>query len=992
MGIVLLLSNLAVAEVFQWEFVDPANPALGKKKSTTLAPDGAGANLTSVTSLLGRNLTKAYLFQAKMPQYRVRSTILNDAYLAESNLLNLQGDGTTARGADMSRSNLETGRLEGSDLTGAIFVGANLKGATLAYAKLQDANLSGAIIQNINLSGVTAGGFTDQQLYQTASYQQGMLGSIDLSSNDLSNWNFTEQHMENAHFFGAKFANAVFSNAVVTAADFSQSNLAPTQLYDTLSYKNRQLGAMQLDRTDLSGWNFSDQSMPQARITESKLAGAIFDRADITSVTIGGVQFVVQTDVSFRGANLNKATFGTNGRWERASFVGANLTAANLTNNGFVNSDFTDAIVRGEKLPGISSTGFTLQNLYSTKSYQTGDLTDIELLTNEATGGVFSHINLSRARLGGILDKADFRGANLTSVGLGGSLDRADFRDADLTNASLTYNPVSFIDFRGTNLTGALFERTSLVNADFTDATVFGTKLSVENSPQDLTAKQLYSTASYKAGLLGPITLAGDMRGWDFRNQDVAGGRFDRGSQLAGAKWEGANLQGTLFFVNTMPATDFRFSDVRKVRFSASNLDGSNFGGSNLSEAEFSEASLVSARFDRAQLPKARFVRTNLKGASFVDADLRGTDFVFSESLVGTNFTGADIIGADFSYATDDGFTIDQLRSTRSYQQRDLSGVDFEGVKFPAIDLSNFRLAGGDFNRASLAGANLRGTDLTSVSFQFADISNLNLTDAVVRRANFDNADSKGFTREMLESTASFKNRRLDGINLSSDDMRNWDFRGQDLREARFTNTTLAGALFDLADLRGATLPTNLSGVNMQRAIQSEGTLAVLRVDADEVFTIGPAPKLIRPQSQNPRDPVDTSPIPPGVKISGLLAQIDGTLELLLDENEWKSTLVFNSQAAVAIHGELKLVFDEFANPAAAVGRSFDLFDWPVAGPIGEFAIVTDPNYSWDLSKIYTTGVVQLTGVVPEPSAVAVFASLAAYSTLSGYRRRIRRF
>lgn len=970
---IVVFSNSAFADVFQWEFIDPSNPSLGKQESATLAPGGAGANFDWILGLTGRDLTKGYLFQARMRQFRVSSTILNDAYLAEADMYNLQGNQIVARGADMSRSNLEIARFGSADLAGTRFNGANLTGANLGGATLTGATFGNANVVNIHLNNVTAHGFTAQQLYETASYQQGNLGSIELAVNNLTGWDFSDLQMENANFAETQLTNAVFSNALVTAADFSFSNLSPTQLYATRSYQNRQLDDMEFSSMDLSDWDFSNQSMARVRINNTDLSGANFDGANLTNANLGR-DFTWQTNVSFRGANLANATFVTNGRWENTDFTGANLEGANLSNNHFLNSKFDDAIIRGTELSFVvGPTGFNLQNLYSTASYKTGDLTNIEIRSGNLTDADFQSKDVSGTLFIGIgLDSTDFRGAKAIGTYFGGTLEGADFRNANLTNASFTYDPVAFIDFRGANLTGAHFERTSLKNADFTGATVFGARLSVENSPKDLTAQQLYSTASYQAGLLGPITLAGDMRTWDFRNQDLTGARFDRDSNLEGAMWAGAKLQQTLFFVNSLTGTDFRAADVRRVMFSASTLDDSNFTGADLSNAEFTQASLVRVRFDHALLAGTRFVRTDLTDASFIDADLRGADFVFSDSFAGANFSGADIRGADFSYATSDGFTISQLRSTRSYQERDLSGVNFEGVNFSGVDLSGIRFAGGDFNRANLAGANLRNADLTGVSFLYADVAGLDLTDAVVRRADFNNADSEGFTREMLESTASYKSHRLDGIDLSNNDLRNWNFNGQDLREARFSGSTITGALFQLADLRGAILPTSPGFVNFQRAIRPDGYLTLLRIDAGETFTIRKAPTLVGPQPTNPREPVDPSLIPLGVKVIGLTAQISGTLELVLDESEWKSTIVFDSRAEVLIDGILNLRFDELANPSAAVGKSYNLFDWPTAAPNGEFDVITDPKHVWDLSQLYTTGVVQLVAVVPEPSSLCI--------------------
>lgn len=485
------------------------------------------------------------------------------------------------------------------------------------------------------------------------------------------------------------------------------------------------------------------------------------------------------------------------------------------------------------------------------------------------------------------------------------------------------------------------------------------------------------------------MTLAGNMQGWNFERQDLSGARFDRGSRLTGTMWAGAKLEGTLFFVSTLPGTDFRHSQVSKVRFSASNVDGSDFSETDLSQAEFSQTSAVGANFNRGKLTGARFVRADLTNASFVDADLRGADFVFISSFAGTNFSGADVRDAEFAYATDYGFAVDQLRATRSFQQRDLSGVDFEGNTFAGIDLSNFRLAGGDFNRANLTEANFSGADATGVSFMYATLTGLDLSNAVVRRANFNNGVSKGFTREMLESTASFKLRQLDGIDLSSNNLSNWDFRNQDLREAKL-ESNLTGVAFDHSDLRGARLPSNRSGVDLQQAILPDGTLAVLQVADGETLAIRPAPTLVRLPPLNPRDPVNQTPIPQGVKVTGLEAELGGTLEMLFGAGDWKSTIVFKPQAEVALDGVLKLSFDGFAPPAGAVGKSFDLFDWPTTGPIGQFDVITNPNHVWDFANLYTTGTVRLVAVVPEPSSSTILSGLCIGATLFWPRRRFR--
>ena len=57
----LFASAPARADIFQWEYINPANPGLGKQQSTTLCVNGAGVDAVPGAHLLYRNLTMAYL-------------------------------------------------------------------------------------------------------------------------------------------------------------------------------------------------------------------------------------------------------------------------------------------------------------------------------------------------------------------------------------------------------------------------------------------------------------------------------------------------------------------------------------------------------------------------------------------------------------------------------------------------------------------------------------------------------------------------------------------------------------------------------------------------------------------------------------------------------------------------------------------------------------------------------------------------------------------
>jgi hypothetical protein len=99
----------ALADIYQWEYIDPNNVALGKQQSSTLAPGGAGANAAPSATYIGRNLTKAYLFQANFSNANLVDSNLTEAYLA---------------GAKLSNTRLRTTNFTSADLSGVNFTSA----------------------------------------------------------------------------------------------------------------------------------------------------------------------------------------------------------------------------------------------------------------------------------------------------------------------------------------------------------------------------------------------------------------------------------------------------------------------------------------------------------------------------------------------------------------------------------------------------------------------------------------------------------------------------------------------------------------------------------------------------------------------------------------------------------------------------------------------------------------------------------------------------
>jgi hypothetical protein len=65
----------AHADIFQWEYVNPADPSQGKRQSTTLAPDGAGVDAVPGSLLGARDLTMAYLSGADLSEANLSTSI-----------------------------------------------------------------------------------------------------------------------------------------------------------------------------------------------------------------------------------------------------------------------------------------------------------------------------------------------------------------------------------------------------------------------------------------------------------------------------------------------------------------------------------------------------------------------------------------------------------------------------------------------------------------------------------------------------------------------------------------------------------------------------------------------------------------------------------------------------------------------------------------------------------------------------------------------------
>jgi uncharacterized protein YjbI with pentapeptide repeats len=357
----------ARADIFQWEYIDPADPSQGKQQSTTLAPGGAGVDAVPGADLWNRDLTMAYLIGAD----------LTGASGVYANLTN----------ADLSQANLTDGNFIHTTLSGADFTGAWVKAADFTI-------ISGAPCYPCG--DITFGtGISPAQLYSTSSYQASDLREIRLVGNDFTG----------GRFGGQNLTKADLSRATLTSADFRQANLANAAFYYA--------------------------TLTDANFTDAEVRGASFYRGGSCTVECEPVGTGISlpqlySTASYQAHDLTGIDLGFNDL-RGANFAGQNLTNADFFAANLTDADFAGADISGANFgiaynsigrpPGLRGTGITLAQLYSTASYQAKDLSGIRLDYNYLASGNFAGQNLTNSFFfSATLEGADFTGADMRGV------------------------------------------------------------------------------------------------------------------------------------------------------------------------------------------------------------------------------------------------------------------------------------------------------------------------------------------------------------------------------------------------------------------------------------------------------------------------------------------------------------------------------------------------------------------------------------------------
>ena len=399
--------------------------------------------------------------------------------------------------------------------------------------------------------------------------------------------------------------------------------------------------------------------------------------------------------------------------------------------------------------------------------------------------------------------------------------------------------------------------------------------------------------------------------------------------------------------VSAVPYADLSYLDL-----SHAYLAGKDISYGNLSHTLLAPATLKSA---------------NLTGANLTGDYLAGCDWSYT-ILNGANLSNVTLDNSNFLGST---LTFSQLQTTASYKNKNLINVCFGSV------VEGNDLTGWDFTGQNLSYSRFTNTTLTNTVF----------TDAKIQNAFLDRITAKGFTQSQLQSTASYKNRNLQDIYLTDNNLSGWDFHGQDLTwayldfcdlsNANFSHAVLYYTFFDSSNLTGANFTgadlrevRNFSavGATMTNAILFDGTIDGLHLTKD-------APLLVVH---------NTSLIPIHVT-QAMQVDDEGILDLVFDDGKtWQSTMSFDPGISVALGGKLLLDIDA-QDPESLVGVTFQLFDWNGVSPTGHFSIVSDAV--WDTDHLYDAGTITLLAV-PEPAALALVGFALALGAWAFLRRR----
>lgn len=241
-------------------------------------------------------------------------------------------------------------------------------------------------------------------------------------------------------------------------------------------------------------------------------------------------------------------------------------------------------------------------------------------------------------------------------------------------------------------------------------------------------------------------------------------------ANVAGVRFEGANLSFADFQQAECFETDFRRTSLKEALFQKARMGASKMDEANLSKTNFTETDLSECSFARVNLRNAILVKANAQLSGFKNANLSGAN------LTEANFSEANCHGVNFSKA-------------------ELSNSDFFNANLTEAYFFRCEMSNANFSQSSMRKCNLKNANLTNANLSHTGLSKSNLKNVQAMNADFSHSY------------------------LGKADLTRGDFEAANFFAANFSEANLTRANLCFTNLRRAILVrTNLSGSNINSA------------------------------------------------------------------------------------------------------------------------------------------------------------------------------
>jgi uncharacterized protein YjbI with pentapeptide repeats len=296
-----------------------------------------------------------------------------------------------------------------------------------------------------------------------------------------------------------------------------------------------------------------------------------------------------------------------------------------------------------------------------------------------------------------------------------------------------------------------------------------------------------------------------------------------------------------------MPGSNFKsssldFADLRHAVMTHSRLDGVTLRGARLTDTVLHHSQISDSRFDEVSAIAARFDHATFRSSSSLrPMRLSG---IFSD--------------ASFDHASGEGFQVntgDGVTNPTSLRGASLRSIDFRSARFNLVDFGNAsitneaKLMSSVFVDSDFSGATIKNSSLSYSKFTRCRFIATNIDDAQFEESTFVDTefDLERRSDPVAEPSAELPPRqrkrmtRFQAVLATFDkktSIRNLEFEAAELRNARFTGTTLdnvgfssahgvpslksdlSGAVFDGVDLsRVEFRGVDLSGADLSSAL-----------------------------------------------------------------------------------------------------------------------------------------------------------------------------